>query len=85
MKPRAQECKRDQTENWCSRAQANHTETGSLGDREHAWEPGAAGSVRSTKDRDLLALEVRAGTQAVGSTSRVAAGFLAAPIETELK
>ena len=55
------------------------------GAREHAWEPGAAGSVRSTKDRDLLALEVRAGTQAVGSTSRVAAGFLAAPIETELK
>ena len=55
------------------------------GAREHAWEPGAGGSVRSTKDRDLLALEVRAGTQAVGSTSWVAAGFLAAPIETELK
>ena len=31
------------------------------------------------------ALKVRAGTQAVGHTSRVPAGFLAALIETELK
>ena len=85
MKPRAQECKHDQTENWRSRTQENHTATGSSGAREHAWELGAVGSVGSTNYRDQLALEVRAGTQAVGSTSRVTAGFLAAPIETELK
>ena len=46
---------------------------------------GAAGGVRSTKDRDVLALEVRAGTRAVGRTTRDAAGFLAALPETELK
>ena len=45
----------------------------------------AAGGVRNTKDRDAPALEVRAGTQAVGRTSRVTAGFLAAPTKTELK
>ena len=48
-------------------------------------EPGVAGGVRSTKDRDVPALEVRAGTPAVGRTTRDAAGFLAAPTETELK
>ena len=62
-----------------------HATTLKQGAQERAWEPGAAGGVRSTKDRDVLALEVRAGTQAVGRTSQVAAGFLAAPIETELK
>ena len=36
-----------------------------------------AGGVRNTKDRHLLALEVRAGMPA--------AGFLVAPTETELK
>ena len=46
---------------------------------------GAAGGVRSTKDRDALALEVRAGAQAVGRTSWDAAEFLAALRETELK
>ena len=48
-------------------------------------EPGADGGVRSTKDRDVLALEARAGRVAVGRTTRDAAGFLAAPPETELK
>ena len=52
---------------------------------EHAWELGAAGGVRSTKDRDLPAMEVRTGTMAVWCKSRDAAGFLAAPTETELK
>ena len=55
------------------------------GAREHVWELGVAGGVRSTNDRDVLALEVRAGTQAVGCTSWDAAGFLAALTETELK
>ena len=35
----------------------------------------AAGSVRNTKDRDVLALEVRAGTLVVGLTARDAAGL----------
>ena len=43
-----------------------------------------AGSVRNTKYRDVPALEVRAGTPAVGCTTRDAARFLAAPTETEL-
>ena len=47
-------------------------------------ELGAAGGVRNTKDRDVPALEARAGSVAVGRTSRDAAGFLAAPMETEL-
>ena len=55
------------------------------GAREHAWEPGAAGSVRSTKDGNVLALEVRAGTLDVGHTTQDAAGFLAAQTETELQ
>ena len=46
---------------------------------------GAAGGVRSKKDRDEPALEVRAGIVAVGSTTWDAAGLLAAPTETELK
>ena len=52
---------------------------------EHAREPGTAGGVRSTKDRDVPDLEVRAGTAAVECTTRDAAGFLAALTETELK
>ena len=36
---------------------------------------GAAGSVRSTKDRDMPALEVRAGTPGVGRTAWDAAGL----------
>ena len=47
--------------------------------------PLVAGSVRSTKDRDVPALEVKAGTPAVGHKTQDAAGFLAAPIETQLK
>ena len=35
----------------------------------------AAGSVRNTKDRDMPALEVRAGMPTVGHTSRDAAGL----------
>ena len=35
----------------------------------------AAGSVRITKDRDAMALEVRAGTQGAGHTSQDAAGL----------
>ena len=73
---------RVQTENWSSGAQANHTETGSLG--AHAG-TGVAGSVRSTKDRAMPALEVRAGRAAVGHTTQDTEGFLAAPTETELK
>ena len=74
---------RVQTEN---RRSGAHTRTRlKLRAREHARKPGAAGSVRSTKDRDVLALEVRAGRAAVGGTNWDAAGFLAAPIETELK
>ena len=46
---------------------------------------GEAGGVRSTKDRDVLALEMRAGRAAVGRTTRDTVGFLAAPMETELK
>ena len=34
-----------------------------------------AGSVRNTKDRDVPALEVRAGTAGVGRMSRDAVGF----------
>ena len=44
-----------------------------------------AGGVRNTKDRHVPALEVRAGTPAVRRTTPDAAGFLAAPTETELK
>ena len=39
------------------------------------WGQLAAGGVRNTKDKDTLALEVRAGTPAVGRTSRGAAGL----------
>ena len=78
----AQECRHNQTENQLSGAHTNHIEQGA---REHARELGAAGGVRSTKDRDVPALEVRAGTLAVGRTSWDAAGFLAAPMETELE
>ena len=46
---------------------------------------GVAAGVRSTKDRDMLALEVRAGRVAVGHTIQDTAGFLAAPTVTELK
>ena len=57
--------------------------------KQGAWkrvrEPGAAGGVRNTKDRDIPALEVRAGRATVGLTTRDAAGFLAAPTEKELK
>ena len=73
----------NQTENRRSGVRANHTETGSSG--AHTWEPGVAGSVRSTKDRDMLALGVRAGRVAMGCTTWVAVGFLAALTETELK
>ena len=38
-------------------------------------ELGAAGGVRNTKDRDVPALEVRAGTMGVGCTTRDAAGL----------
>ena len=55
------------------------------GARDCPWEQGAAGSVRSKKDRDVLALEVRAGRAAVGRTMWDAAGFLAALTEPELK
>ena len=44
-----------------------------------------AGGLRSTKDRDVPALEARAGRVVVGCTSWDAVGFLAAPMETELK
>ena len=56
--------------------------------KQRAWErvgTRGAGSVRSTKDRDVPSLEVRDGAPAVGCTPRDAAGFLAAPTETELK
>ena len=43
-----------------------------------------AGSVRNTKDRDVPALEVRAGMPGVGCTSWDAAG-LSSTTETELK
>ena len=52
---------------------------------ERAQEQGAAGGVRSTKDRDVPALQVRAGRVALGRTSWDVARFLAAPMETELK
>ena len=55
------------------------------GAREHAREPGAAGGVRSTKYRNVPALEVRAGRAAVGRTTQDTAGFVAALTETELK
>ena len=61
---------------------ANHTEKGSS---ECRRELGVTGGVRRTKDRDVPALEMRAGTPVVGRTSQDAAGFLAAPTETELK
>ena len=35
----------------------------------------AAGGVRNTKDRDVQALELRAGTPGVGLTAQDAAGF----------
>ena len=35
----------------------------------------AAGGIRNTKDRDALALEVRAGTPGVGHTSQDTAGL----------
>ena len=44
-----------------------------------------AGGVTNTKDRDMPALEVRARTPAMEHTFQDAAGFLAAPTETELK
>ena len=43
------------------------------------------GRVRNTKDRDMPALEARAGRAAVERTAQDTAGFLAAPTETELK
>ena len=46
---------------------------------------GGSGSVRSTKDKDVPALGATAGRVAVGHTTQDAAGFLAAPTETELK
>ena len=55
------------------------------GAQECVRELEAAGGVRNTKDRDVPALEVRAGRVAVGHTTWDAAGFLAAPTETELK
>ena len=44
-----------------------------------------AGGVRSTKDREVPALEMRAGRAAAGCTTQDTEGFLAAPSETELK
>ena len=44
-----------------------------------------AGGVRNIKDRDVKALEVRAGTPAVGCTTRDAIGFLITPTEIGLK
>ena len=55
------------------------------GAQECPWEVGMAGSVKSTKNKDVPALEDRAGRVAVGRTTRDAAGFLAASTETELK
>ena len=49
------------------------------------WGQLAADGIRNTKDRDVLALELRAGMPAVGRTTQDAAGFSAAPTETELK
>ena len=55
-------------------APARHqTETGSSGAQERTGCL-AAGEVRSTKDRDTPALEVRAGMPGVGRTARDAAG-----------
>ena len=57
------------------------TETMSRGTCTTRLRPGApgahggAGGIRNTKDRDTPALEVRAGTPAVGRTSRDAAGL----------
>ena len=48
-------------------------------------EPGVSGGVRKKKDRDVWALQVRAGALAVGCTTGDTAGFLAAKTETELK
>ena len=48
-------------------------------------ELGTAGGVRSTKDKDVPALEARAGRVAVGPTTQDAVGFSAAPMETELE
>ena len=42
------------------------------------WGQLAADGIRNTKDRDVLALELRAGMPAVGRTTQDAAGFLAA-------
>ena len=50
-----------------------------------AWEWRAAGGVRRTKDREVLALGVRTERVAVGHTTRDAVGCLTAPMETELK
>ena len=62
-----------QTEN---RSSGAHTRARlKLGAREHAWEPGVAGGVRSTKGRDVPALEVRTGGTAVGRTTWDAVGF----------
>ena len=55
------------------------------GAQECLWEEEVAGSVKSTKNKDVPALEDRAGRAAVGRTTRDAAGFLAASTETELK
>ena len=49
----------------------NHTET----ELRSAQGRLAAGGVRNTKDRDALALKVRAGMPAVGCTSQDDAGF----------
>ena len=78
----AREGVRNQTENRRSEARVNHTETGSSG--AHAGTK-PAGSVRSTKDRDVPAPGVRTGRVAVGHTTQDAVGFLPAPTETELK
>ena len=57
---------RNQTENQHSGGHVNHAEIGSSG--AHAG-TGVAGGVRSTKNRDVPALEVRAGTPGVGHTT----------------
>ena len=62
---------RNQPENQRSGAPTNHTETELQRTRGQL----VAGSVRNTKDRDMPALEVRAGPPAVGRTSRDTAGL----------
>ena len=58
---------------WC--AHWIRTETGSSGSSGRAWGRLAAGGVRNIKDRDALALEVRAGMRGVGCTPRDATGL----------